>query len=68
MRFNFIVIEEELSPSEIERLTEIVKDSYGLDENDPITTTVDYSTTGTMTLEGVEELTPEELEILEETS
>jgi phenylpyruvate tautomerase PptA (4-oxalocrotonate tautomerase family) len=60
-------VTEELSASEIERLTDIVIDSYGLDENDPITTTVDYTTTGTMTIEGTTELTPEELEILEDT-
>ena len=63
-------VEEELSPSEIDRLRDIVIDSYGLDkEEDPISTTVDYSTTGTMTMEGIigSELSPEELETLEDT-
>ena len=62
-------VEEELSSTEIDRLRDIVIDSYGLDpEKDPISTTVDYSTSGTMTMEGIigSELSPEELEALED--
>jgi hypothetical protein len=40
--------------------------SYGLDENDPVSTMVDYSTTGTITIDGTSDLSPEELESLEE--
>ena len=63
-------VDEELTQSEIDRLKDIVIDSYGLDLEDPMTTTVDYSTTGTMTIEGLpsaSELSPEELETLEDT-
>ena len=61
--------EDELSLHEIDRLRDIVIESYGLDpEQDQISTTIDYSTSGTMRMEGIigSELSPEELETLED--
>ena len=49
-------------------LLDIISDAYGLDEEDPMATTVDYTTSGTMQLAGVttSDLSSEELETLED--
>ena len=59
-------VEEKLSQNEIDRLKNIVRDSYGIEQNeDFIRSTIEYKSTGVIKIEGAESLTPIELEIFE---